>query len=114
MKTRGATLAILILSFLGLADAWYLGDAALTGTQISCNTLVLSGCNIVAASKYSHLFGIPLGVYGALFYAAVFMLAALALVMPDRRTHIWLFFLTIAGALISLVLATIQATVIHA
>ena len=113
MKTTVATVLVLILAFLGLADAWYLGDAALSGSDVSCNIAILNGCNKVAASPYSHFLGIPVGVLGAIFYAAVFMLAAISLVLPQRRIHLTLFWLTIAGAFVSVILTTIQITLIH-
>jgi uncharacterized membrane protein len=113
MKTHWLTIIVLVLAFIGLADAWYLGDAALTGSHISCDIAILNGCDTVASSPYSHLLGIPLGVYGALFYAAVFMIAAIALVLPHRHIYMWLFYLSIIGTGISVILAIIQVALIR-
>ncbi len=75
---------ILILSFLGLADSLYLAQHEITGTPLLCNIQNLTGCNVVANSSYSFIFGIPLAEYGVLFYTILFVLAALELVLFDR------------------------------
>ena len=63
---------LLVLSFLGIADSTYLSYTALTGSSLACSIKGLDGCNVVAQSIYSHLFGIPLGVYGVIFYVLLF------------------------------------------
>jgi len=75
---------ILVLAFFGLADSLYLTQSELSGTPLLCNIQNLSGCNIVAASQYSHLFGIPLAEFGILFYSIVFILAALEIIIFDQ------------------------------
>lgn len=114
MKTSYLTIAVLVFSFIGLADAWYLGNAGLNNAPVACDIAVLNGCDSVLSSPYAHFIGIPLGVYGALFYAAVFMLAAIALILPGRHVYMPLFYLTSIGAGISLILAVIQVTLIKA
>ena len=64
---------IFILAILGLADALYLLSKSLMGDPLSC--LILDGCNIVAASEYSRIFGIPLSAFGVAFYLATLILA---------------------------------------
>lgn len=83
MKRIGVVF-ILILAFFGLADSIYLAQHAITGTPLLCDIQNLDGCNTVANSAYSQLFGIPLSEYGVLFYAILFVLAALELVLFDR------------------------------
>lgn len=80
MKSRTRFTGILFLSLLGIADSWYLAQHALTNTALSCgiDTGPLSGCNTVAQSAYSHFFGIPLGIYGIVFYAAMLLIALAA------------------------------------
>ena len=80
-------LAVLMLSFLGLADSWYLADSALSGNELTCSIAGLEGCNAVADSPYANLFGIPLALYGTAFYAILFTLAAIALLLPSRRLY---------------------------
>jgi uncharacterized membrane protein len=83
MKRIGVVL-ILLLAFFGVADSAYLAQHEIDGTPLICNIQNFSGCNIVAASQYSQLFGIPLAEYGVLFYGILFVLAALELVLFDR------------------------------
>lgn len=81
---RAAVIAILILAFAGLADSAYLTQQELSGTPLICNVEGLSGCNIVAESEYSKVFGVPLAEFGMLFYGILFVLAALELALFDR------------------------------
>lgn len=76
--------AILVLAFFGIADAWYLSQAALTDTALWCGVNTPDGCNIVAQSEYSRLFGIPLALYGLAFYITTFALAAAAFFKRTR------------------------------
>lgn len=75
---------ILVLAFVGLADSAYLAEHESSGVPLICNVNGLSDCNVVAASPYSRLFGIPLAEYGVLFYSIMFVLAALELLVYDR------------------------------
>jgi uncharacterized membrane protein len=59
-----------LLSLLGIADAGYLLYTRLAGVSINCGP-VFHGCDTVAASSYSTMFGMPLSLYGLLFYAAI-------------------------------------------
>ena len=113
---RRTTLLILtaIFSFLGIADAWYLAEHALTNTALYCNIGSISGCNTVAQSPYSHFFGIPLGVYGVIFYGLVFVAAAFAFTHHARRLMQFLFFLGCVGLLFSLYFMGLQLFIIDA
>jgi len=113
---RRTTLLILtaILSFLGIADAWYLAEHALTNTALYCGIGSISGCNTVAQSSYSHFFGIPLGVYGVVFYAVIFIATAFAFTHQARRLMQFLFLLGSIGILFSLYFMGLQLFVIDA
>lgn len=99
---------ILILAFFGLADSAYLAQSALSGTSLLCNIQNLSGCNVVAASEYSRLFGIPLAIYGVVFYSAVFMLAALELALYNLLLRRALQVASVIGVLSSLYFVFVQ------
>ena len=105
---------LLLLSLLGIADSTYLSYKAFTGGALSCTIKGLEGCNVVAQSAYSHLFGIPLGVYGVVFYAAVFILALLVLIVPIRFAHDALAGLGILGLIASIFFIGIQIFLIKA
>lgn len=73
---------ILLLSFLGLADSAYLAQQYIRGESLQCDIGgALSDCNIVAQSAFSNLLGIPLPLYGVAFYAGMFILAAVELLL---------------------------------
>ncbi|MEK7100802.1 MAG: vitamin K epoxide reductase family protein, partial [Patescibacteria group bacterium] len=103
MSAQGATplsVVLLVLSFLGLADAWYLTASAVNHTALSCDLgAVLDGCNIVAKSDYSFFMGLPLALYGVLFYVLVFVLAAAVLVVPAKLFYQGLLALGAVGSL---------------
>jgi len=113
---RRATLIVLILglSFLGLADSWYLAESAATDTPLVCGIGVLDGCNTVAQSPYAHLFGIPLGVYGVLFYALVLVLSVAALTLRLKIVPFYLLIINALGASASVVFLLIQFFLIKA
>jgi len=65
-----------LLSLGGLADAFYLTVQHLTGQSVRCT--IVSGCSEVLSSPYATVAGIPLALFGAAAYFAVFSLAILA------------------------------------
>lgn len=111
---RFGVISILILAFFGLADSAYLAQHEVTGTPLLCTIQNLSGCNIVAASQYSHLFGIPLAVFGVLFYSIVFVLAALEIVIFDRLLRRVLQIAALIGVAASLYFSLVQIFLIGA
>lgn len=107
MKRLGVA-GILILAFCGLADSAYIAQHDASGAPLLCNIQNFSGCNVVAASQYSHLFGIPLAQYGVMFYSIVFILAALEIVIFDRLLRRVLQVASLIGLISSLYFVFIQ------
>jgi uncharacterized membrane protein len=108
---------MLFLALAGLADSVYLSYTAFTHTALSCSITgiaALDGCNVVAQSVYSHFLGIPLGVFGVLFY--IFILAAIlwASVSTFIWAHRFLLTCTTVGFFMSIGFIALQAFVIHA
>lgn len=114
MKTSTILSLIIALAFLGLADSWYLAESAATDTPLICGPGMLEGCNAVAQSPYSKLFGIPLGVYGVVFYALALVAAAAILFLRARVLPFYLFVVTAVGALASVAFLMIQFFLIKA
>lgn len=116
--TRTALLALLlVLTFLGLADAWYLAQSALDGTALSCGIQgleAMNGCNQVAQSAYSHFLGLPLALYGVAFYAALFVIASVLFAFPIRLLYRATIALGVIGFMLSLYFVFLQAFVIKA
>lgn len=111
---RVGVVSILFLAFLGVANSAYLAQQEANGEPLICNIQNFSGCNIVAASEYSKLFGIPLAQYGILFFSILFVLAALELVIFDQLLRRVLQGISFVGVIASLYFTFIQAFVIQA
>lgn len=56
---------ILLLAILGVGVSVYLTNIKTSNNIYSCG---FGQCNVVQASKYSELFGIPVAVFGLVFY----------------------------------------------
>ena len=110
--TRTRRLIVLFLSFFGIADAAYITQHAFDGTPTACSVNGYDGCRIVAQSIYSHLLGIPLSVYGLLFYALLFTLTAITLVWVSVYIDKIIRGLAILGVLVSIIFMWIEATIL--
>ncbi|MEK7567703.1 MAG: vitamin K epoxide reductase family protein [Patescibacteria group bacterium] len=70
------TLKVKIFAFgviiVGLLDSFYLFYKYINANPIDC--FLFDGCNTIAQSPYSHVFGIPLPTFGVLFYVVMFLL----------------------------------------
>lgn len=111
---RWGVIFILLLAFCGLADSAYVARQETAGAPLLCDIGSLSGCNVVAQSPYSKVFGIPLAEYGIVFYAILFALAALELTIYDRLLRRVLQWAAAFGFLASLYFTFLQVFVIHA
>ncbi len=66
-------LVLAFLDIVGLGIASYLSSVELTGGTPTCGPL--HGCETVAHSPYSRLFGVPVAVYGVFLSITLFCLA---------------------------------------
>lgn len=106
---------VLLLSLAGIADSWYLYQSATNHTALACDFAAgLDGCNIVAQSPYSSLFGIPLALYGVIFFAFAFAGALALTALDSRRIYRALRVVTTVGALASVAFLFIQFALIKA
>ncbi len=106
--------SVLVLAFLGIADATYLAQGELSGVLPVCTVEGISGCRTVAESSFAHLFGIPIGVYGIVFYVLIFVLSAVKLLFAHTNISRALRILSLSGLVVSAVLFSIQVFVIDA
>ena len=65
---------MLVLALLGIADAVVVAHSNYTGQPLWCP--VIDGCNAVANSPYSRVFGVPMAYFGFIYYMYMFALAA--------------------------------------
>lgn len=100
------------LSFVGLADAAFLYAKRVSGTPLVCD--ILEGCNIVANSPYSAIFGVPLSLLGVLFFAVLVCLVALLFSPLEKRVRVFLLAWSSVGVLFSLYFLCVQAFLIGA
>jgi len=114
MKTTTVLALLIALSLIGVADSWYLAESAATDTPLICGPGMLEGCNAVAQSPYSKLFGIPLGVYGVLFYSLVLIVSAAMLFFKQQALSFYLLIITFVGGVASVVFLFIQFFLIQA
>ena len=101
-----------VLSFVGLANSFYLVQAHISGEPLNCS--ILNGCNVVAASPYSIVLGVPLASWGVLFYFGIFVVAATMLMVRVRVLSHFFVFVTGLGFLASLYFTYLQVYVIKA
>jgi uncharacterized membrane protein len=113
MKRIGVVF-ILILAFCGLSDSIYLAQHEADNVPLLCNVQNLSGCNVVASSQYAHFFGISIAEYGVIFYAFIFIIAALELVFFDRLLRRILQIVALVGIVASLYLTFVELFVLRA
>lgn len=100
---------IAFLSLIGFADSVYLATSHYLGFTVPCD--ITKGCETVLSSQYSSFIGLPLSVWGIVFFTSVLGAALLA-----NHYAIWRKILTWflgLGALASLVLLAIQFFVIR-
>lgn len=112
MSERNILILFAFVAFLGIINAGYLSFISLSGGVPSCN--FLAGCDIVAKSTYSKVFGIPLSLFGVFFYFTAGALAVLALFERTKRLLQVIFLLTAFGFILSLYFLYLQAFVINA
>ena len=101
---------ILGLAAAGFAIAAYLAWLKwMGGNAAFC--LSGSGCDVVQASRYGTLLGVPTALWGALLYAAIGTLAGLGL---TASRWAWAFYLAAAGVGFSIYLTAVSVLVIYA
>ncbi len=101
------------LSLVGLADSIYLWSSKL-GAPLICG---VGECDVVNASPYSALFGVPVAALGAAGYAALLVLALWA-ARGNGSAPEWLIdvrlLLAFGGVVFSAYLTAIEVFVLHA
>lgn len=98
------------LVIVGLADSLYLAMTVLLAIAPVCGSL--HGCETVAASPYSRLFGVPLSYLGVLYYTAGALLGGFLFdSRPARSLSLWY---GLIGAGLSTWFVYIQAALIGA
>lgn len=101
-----------ILSLVGLVDSSYLTALHIRGVAPTCN--ILKGCEQVATSAYSSIFGIPVAFFGIAYYLCLFLFTIY--IWERQRAHLFnhvIVFSTV-GLLASIYFFYLQVVVIRA
>ncbi|MBI1801870.1 MAG: vitamin K epoxide reductase family protein [Chloroflexi bacterium] len=105
-------IAIAALALLGLADSLYLLTVHWGWWQAVC--LGIGSCEVVNASVYSELLGVPVALLGALAYLAI--LAASLLILREAYGELArraVFFVALVGVVFSAYLTVVELFILH-
>jgi uncharacterized membrane protein len=100
------------LAVIGLVVATYLAITKLTGGMPVCGPL--QGCETVASSEYSEVFGVPVAVFGVAFSIVLVGLSVAWWRLGDRRALLGAYGLGLLGSLVVAGLTYLELFVIHA
>ena len=112
MIPKKIAIGFLVVSFIGFLDASYLAAKHYLGTPINCS--IFEGCNQVASSPYAVVFGLPVSLYGVIYYLVVFIGTVVALDLGSRGIFRAVALVTIAGLIASAYFTYLQGFVIGA
>ena len=109
---RWLVVCLLILSAFGFIDATYLTSKHFLGSPITCS--ILHGCEQVTTSVYSLVLGLPVALFGSLFYLTVLILSAVYLQNQKKLPLIIITLLSTLAFLVSLRFVYLQLFIIKA
>ena len=102
----------IVLSFIGLwlsFDAWQAHRRVEAGGDSGCGVTATINCDKVLTSQYAEFFGIPLGIYGIVYFAVVLLTATSSEAnFSWRRFRLTQFALATVGIFSSLALTYIS------
>ncbi|MEK7613686.1 MAG: vitamin K epoxide reductase family protein [Patescibacteria group bacterium] len=101
-----------VLALVGVVNATYLAYTSFAGISPLCT--IISGCDLVAASPYSRVFGVPLSLFGVFFYLLLAGFSLWGIINPLKKVSLYLVGATTLGFLLSLYFLYLQAFIIKA
>lgn len=75
MSERNLRIAIIVLSVIGVADSAYLASIHYENVPLVCSASSVIDCSQVLHSSYSAIAGIPVAVFGLVWFAVMALLA---------------------------------------
>lgn len=102
----------ILVTLIGVADALYLTVDYYWGTGVEC--IVTKGCEVVLNSEFSVIAGIPVSLFGLIFYISMFMLVNIWGVYGDFKFLRLILAGGVVGFLFSLRLLYIQIFTLEA
>lgn len=76
--------SLITIAYIGFLDAMYLTAEHYSGAGLTC--VIFKGCDQVASSSYSEMFGLPVALYGVLYYLGILFVSLLYLDLS--RDHV--------------------------
>ncbi|MEK7660028.1 MAG: vitamin K epoxide reductase family protein [Patescibacteria group bacterium] len=111
-RARFAVYAVFLVALAGVLDATYLTVEHFRGVIPPCTGF--SNCEAVLTSSYATVFGIPIALFGALYYATAATLAMIVFRKGNAMAGLLLQVVVGAAFLISVLLVGIQQFVLSA
>lgn len=102
---------IIGLSAIGMLDTLYLASKSLKGEAVTC--AIFNGCDVVLSSSYATFLGLPVSLYGFLYYITVLFLVALIFHAPKKLYYSGILYISTAAFLVSAYLFYIQVEVLE-
>ncbi len=85
---HAARLGMAISALVGLFASVYLFYTYVTGVPIVCG--IVSGCELVRASRWAYTLGVPRPLLGMIFYVLVFATLVMRVSIKTRSRELWL------------------------
>lgn len=104
--------AFIAVSLIGLADSSYLTAKHYLGTPINCS--IFKGCDIVAASPFSVILGIPVALLGVFYYFSFILLTIFYIDSKNEKTLEFVARFSAVGVIASLWFLFLQIFIIKA
>ncbi len=102
---------LIIVAVIGFADAAYLTWQHYSGIIPPC--FVTTGCETVLTSAWSSIFGIPVSLLGAIYYASIALLALGFLIFKKPKLLTVVSWATFIGLFATLWFVSLQLFIIH-
>jgi len=106
--------AVTAFALVGLGVSTFLATKHFSGAEIGGCLLFANGCDIVNNSKYSVFLGIPLAVYGMIYYFTLLTLAGIYIGYEKKFIFKLIALGGVIGFLLSIMFVAIQAFLIGA
>ena len=112
MRKTFLSLALVVVSFLGILDTSYLTYEKVTGQFPRCS--VSFKCEKVLTSSWSHIGPIPLSVLGMVFYLVFFCVSSVHFLVPKEKLEHFLLLQSTIGVGVSLCMIGIMGFILQA
>ena len=112
LNYKAFAIAIAILALIGFGDATFLTVENILGAKVPCS--IIEGCEQVLTSKYANFYGIPIALFGSVYYLIIFLFSYISITRSDKKYLLLASSLTPLGFIVSIFLVFLQLVVIKA